>query len=537
MKNIILIGMPGCGKTTVAKELVSLLFGVIAVDIDEEIVKSEKRTINDIFEKDGEEYFRELETKTLKLYSNMNNLVISTGGGILENEENIKEQDNEKIVKVHVNDEVREYKTNDSFSIEMIEKNDSLNYLGLYLDEQYTITFSGVVTSDVDLYVKTEEVKKNKHISYYVNSELFSELDLDSDESIPDIKNSFNPRYNVSTYSDEQMQIVDDNIFSYKKDVSIYYKLDEKDEYKDIVIVRIYTNSSVARIELDKGGYLDAYLIIATLGLSKNLNLFYDEECTISYDFKPVEEDLVLYNNSDDTFNVTESVFTIQPLDEMAKVTFIYVLSNGEKYEKSIYYNKGIEITDKDFLLFRDEYISGIFKDEECTLPFTSEVLNTNLILYGKVEEPNNNAHKVTIIDGYCVNKPRSESAIYDSIYREFYVRDKAILTDFRTNNEELLKFWLTYEDGSLYNGEEITNDVTFYALNSGLAYSNKYVNVVSEKYIFNYNGTSKALFVIGNKTYLTGYDFKLYDAHIYLDSNYEEEYNNDYSFKELYLK
>lgn len=89
MKNIILVGMPGCGKTTVAKELVSLLFGVIAVDIDEEIVKSEKRTINDIFEKDGEEYFRELETKTLKMYSNMNNLVISTGGGVVEKVENI----------------------------------------------------------------------------------------------------------------------------------------------------------------------------------------------------------------------------------------------------------------------------------------------------------------------------------------------------------------------------------------------------------------------------------------------------------------
>lgn len=90
MKNIILVGMPGCGKTTVAKELVSLLFGVIAVDIDEEIVKSEKRTINDIFEKDGEEYFRELETEILKKYQNTNNLIISTGGGIVERDENIE---------------------------------------------------------------------------------------------------------------------------------------------------------------------------------------------------------------------------------------------------------------------------------------------------------------------------------------------------------------------------------------------------------------------------------------------------------------
>ncbi len=90
MKNIILIGMPGCGKTTVAKELVSLLFGVSVVDIDEEIVKSEKRSINDIFEKDGEDYFRRLETEILKKYQNTNNLIISTGGGIVEREKNIE---------------------------------------------------------------------------------------------------------------------------------------------------------------------------------------------------------------------------------------------------------------------------------------------------------------------------------------------------------------------------------------------------------------------------------------------------------------
>ena len=89
MKNIVLIGMPGCGKTTVAKELASLLQGVVCVDIDEEIVKAQNRTINDIFEKDGENFFRELETQMLTKYTGTDNFIISTGGGVVERDENI----------------------------------------------------------------------------------------------------------------------------------------------------------------------------------------------------------------------------------------------------------------------------------------------------------------------------------------------------------------------------------------------------------------------------------------------------------------
>lgn len=89
MKNIVLTGMPGCGKTTVSQVLLSLINGFSLIDIDEEIVRAEKRSINDIFEKDGEKYFRDIETQTLKKFSAMNNLIISTGGGIVERDENI----------------------------------------------------------------------------------------------------------------------------------------------------------------------------------------------------------------------------------------------------------------------------------------------------------------------------------------------------------------------------------------------------------------------------------------------------------------
>ena len=73
MKNIFLTGMPGCGKTTVARELVSLLSDFCVLDIDEEIVRAEGKSINGIFEKDGEKYFRNLETEILKKSSSQNN--------------------------------------------------------------------------------------------------------------------------------------------------------------------------------------------------------------------------------------------------------------------------------------------------------------------------------------------------------------------------------------------------------------------------------------------------------------------------------
>ncbi len=81
MKNLVLIGFMGVGKGTVARALAkeSNLF---AIDSDDLIESLENRKIKDIFEKEGEEYFRELEAKTaLWLQKSVKNSIISTGGG------------------------------------------------------------------------------------------------------------------------------------------------------------------------------------------------------------------------------------------------------------------------------------------------------------------------------------------------------------------------------------------------------------------------------------------------------------------------
>ena len=80
MENIILIGMPGCGKSTVGR-LLAKQAGKAFVDTDAEIEKMAQKTIPRIFAEDGEEVFREYETKVLEKFCKESGLVISTGGG------------------------------------------------------------------------------------------------------------------------------------------------------------------------------------------------------------------------------------------------------------------------------------------------------------------------------------------------------------------------------------------------------------------------------------------------------------------------
>jgi shikimate kinase len=88
VKNIILTGFMGSGKTAVGKEL-SRLLDMKLIDVDTEIEKSEKITINEIFKQFGEPRFREIETEMIRKLSESKNAVISTGGGAVLKQENM----------------------------------------------------------------------------------------------------------------------------------------------------------------------------------------------------------------------------------------------------------------------------------------------------------------------------------------------------------------------------------------------------------------------------------------------------------------
>jgi len=87
--NLVLIGMSGGGKTVLGKKAAEKL-GKTFVDTDEEIVKCIGMPIADFFAKKGEPAFRKMETEVLHEISSRNDLVISTGGGIVKNPLNIE---------------------------------------------------------------------------------------------------------------------------------------------------------------------------------------------------------------------------------------------------------------------------------------------------------------------------------------------------------------------------------------------------------------------------------------------------------------
>ena len=81
MNNIILIGMMGCGKTTVGTMLAQKLNRTL-VDTDELIVQREGRSINEMFAADGEGYFRERELEVSRELGQTQDLIIACGGGL-----------------------------------------------------------------------------------------------------------------------------------------------------------------------------------------------------------------------------------------------------------------------------------------------------------------------------------------------------------------------------------------------------------------------------------------------------------------------
>jgi len=88
MKNIVLIGFMGTGKTEVGR-ILSKKLGYSLVDSDSLIEKEQKMTIAEIFEHFGEPAFRDMECDSIKRIADKERLVLATGGGVPLREENM----------------------------------------------------------------------------------------------------------------------------------------------------------------------------------------------------------------------------------------------------------------------------------------------------------------------------------------------------------------------------------------------------------------------------------------------------------------
>ena len=87
-QNIVLIGMPSCGKSTIAKELEKRLNKAV-YDSDTEVERIINTTISDFIKSNGETNFRNIESSVIENLSKQNGLIISTGGGVILRRENM----------------------------------------------------------------------------------------------------------------------------------------------------------------------------------------------------------------------------------------------------------------------------------------------------------------------------------------------------------------------------------------------------------------------------------------------------------------
>jgi len=135
MQRIFLIGFMGAGKTTIGKELASLM-KLSFVDLDLFIENRHHKTIREIFEEKGEDAFREMEQKALYEVAEFEDVVISTGGGtpcFYQNMLFMNEKGTTVYLKVSIDELIKRISLNKS--ARPVLKDYSDNKLKLFVEE------------------------------------------------------------------------------------------------------------------------------------------------------------------------------------------------------------------------------------------------------------------------------------------------------------------------------------------------------------------------------------------------------------------
>lgn len=146
--NIFLIGMMGTGKSTVGVLLANEL-KIPFVDLDKEIEKSTKKTVSGIFNFDGEDAFRKIETERLKEVSAS---VVSCGGGIILKEENrnfIKVNGTTILLTASIDELVRRLKGAEKRPL-LAKNNEKESLIKLWLDRRAQYLSLSDMTIDTD---------------------------------------------------------------------------------------------------------------------------------------------------------------------------------------------------------------------------------------------------------------------------------------------------------------------------------------------------------------------------------------------------
>ena len=149
--NILLIGFMGAGKSTVADYLKEA-YSMEVVEMDQIIAKRQGMSISDIFEKHGEEFFRDLETNLLIEMQSRSNVVISCGGGVPMRERNVKEmKKNGRVVLLTAEPETILERTKNDHGRPLLEGNKNVPYIAELMEkrrEKYEAAADIIVKTD-----------------------------------------------------------------------------------------------------------------------------------------------------------------------------------------------------------------------------------------------------------------------------------------------------------------------------------------------------------------------------------------------------
>ena len=160
MKNkIVIIGMPGSGKTTLGRILAEEL-NIKFFDMDEYIVEKTGKTTIQLFE-NGEEYFRDIESETCKELAEFDNVLISTGGGVIKRKGNIDVLNKEGLI-IFIDRPVENILGDVDVSFRPLLKDGKEKLLKLY-DERYALYneyAEEIVTNDSDVRVVIDKIKE-----------------------------------------------------------------------------------------------------------------------------------------------------------------------------------------------------------------------------------------------------------------------------------------------------------------------------------------------------------------------------------------
>lgn len=324
----------------------------------------------------------------------------------------------------------------------------------LYIDESEKNEFDyKKITNDITLYLKEYLL-----VSIYDNELLREKVFVNKDGYLDETL--YNSRYNgCKLFIDKELK----NEFDYNdiisSDICLY--LDNK---KETVTVEVITKNVIQLFTLNKGDYLTydnlQYKNSIDMDYISTGFLYYDKELTYIYDYGPVENDLVLYE---------ECIF-INP-DDLVEVQ---IVSYDGKEDGNVYITmaRGESVDLKEIPITSGRDFDGLYYDELFTKKYNNESIFNNTLLYLKTKPFNENDKlwRLRFYRDYTTFKTGIPNSLYDEmdIYLETQVKDGTVI-----GHDSCRKIF--FEGGllgiynmnthTIYKGEPIIANTDFYII------------------------------------------------------------------------